>query len=200
MNEQTQRVMKEILARKDGKRPFLVAIDGGSAGGKSTMGAALARALDATLVHMDDFFLRPEQRTPERLAQVGGNVDYERFREEVLEPIRKKETVPYRPYCCRTGEIADGSRIAYKPLNIIEGSYSLHPFFGDLYDLRVFTESTPDRQRRHILERNGEAMLQRFVEEWIPKENAYFKKFRIREKCLIVPWPEDTGNPEKYKK
>ena len=76
MNEQTQRVMKEILARKDGKRPFLVAIDGGSAGGKSTMGAALARALDATLVHMDDFFLPGALRTPERLRQPGGNVHW----------------------------------------------------------------------------------------------------------------------------
>ena len=182
------------------KNPLFVGIDGMCATGKTTLGYYLKEQFDCNLFHMDDFFLRPEQRTPERLAQVGGNVDYERFREEVLEPIRKKETVRYRPYCCRTGEIADGSRIAYKPLNIIEGSYSLHPFFGDLYDLRVFTESTPDRQKRHILERNGEAMLQRFVEEWIPKENAYFEKFRIREKCLIVPWPEDTGNPEKYKK
>lgn len=28
---------------------------------------------------LDDFFLRMEQRTPERLREVGGNVDYERF-------------------------------------------------------------------------------------------------------------------------
>lgn len=175
------------------ERPLFVGIDGMCATGKTTLGYYLKEQFDCNLFHMDDFFLRPEQRTSERLSQIGGNVDYERFWEEVLEPIRKREAVWYRPYCCRTGEIADGSRVAYKPLNIIEGSYSLHPFFGDLYDLRIFTESTPDRQLRHILERNGETMLKRFVEEWIPKENAYFEKFGIREKCLIVPWAEDPG-------
>ena len=33
---------------------------------------------------MDDFFLRPEQRRPERFAEPGGNVDRERFAAEVL--------------------------------------------------------------------------------------------------------------------
>ena len=47
---------------------------------------------------MDDFFLRPEQRTKMRLAEIGGNVDYERFYREVLIPLKKKEPFAYCTY------------------------------------------------------------------------------------------------------
>ena len=73
----------------------------------------------------------------------------------------------------------------WQPLVIIEGSYSHHPYFGDAYDLRVFLEVTPPEQRNRILKRNGEFMLERFVNEWIPKENAYFEKFGIKNAAAI---------------
>ncbi len=170
--------------------PVLVGIDGMCATGKTTLGYYLKEQFDCNLFHMDDFFLRPEQRTQERMAEVGGNVDYERFYQEVLEPLTRGEEVLYRPYCCQTGKIGQAENTPYKRLNIVEGSYSLHPHFGDVYHLRIFTEGTPERQLQNIRERNGEEMLQRFVNEWIPKENAYFDQFRIREGCLIVPWTE----------
>ena len=71
----------------------VIAIEGGSASGKTTLGALLETLYDCTVFHMDDFFLRPEQRTPERYAEVGGNIDRERFLEEVLIPLRQKETI-----------------------------------------------------------------------------------------------------------
>ena len=30
--------------------------------------------------------------------------------------------------------------------------------------------------------------LIRFIEEWIPKENAYFEKFNIGQGCITVDW------------
>ena len=65
-------------------QPVLVAIDGPCASGKSTLGAALAELYCCPLLHMDDFFLLPQDRTPERLAKPGENVDHERFDREVL--------------------------------------------------------------------------------------------------------------------
>ena len=66
-------------------QPVLVAIDGMSASGKSTLGNLLKEKYQCNLFHMDDFFLRPEQRTKERLSEAGGNVDYKRFQEEILD-------------------------------------------------------------------------------------------------------------------
>lgn len=68
------------------KPRILVAIEGGSASGKTTLAALLGRIYDCQTFHMDDFFLRPEQRTAARLAEPGGNVDRERFFHEVLLP------------------------------------------------------------------------------------------------------------------
>ena len=46
----------------------LVAIEGRCASGKSTLAAQLSEHYNCPLIHMDEFFLRPEQRTPSRYA------------------------------------------------------------------------------------------------------------------------------------
>ena len=56
-------------AKAQDQSPVIVAIDGRCGAGKSTLAAVLAERLDANLIHMDDFFLRPEQRTPEYYAK-----------------------------------------------------------------------------------------------------------------------------------
>ena len=57
----------------------IVTIEGGSASGKSTLAEILCEVYGCNVFHADDFFLRPEQRTPARFAEVGGNLDRERF-------------------------------------------------------------------------------------------------------------------------
>lgn len=170
----------ELMRRKE---RVLVAIDGGSASGKTTLAGVLADVYGATVVHMDDFFLQPHQRTAERFAEHGGNVDRERFAEEVLEPLRKGERFMYRPYDCHAQEITAGREIAPGRLCIIEGAYSLHPELADAYDLKVLMRIDADSQRARILKRNGEKMLARFEREWIPLENAYFEKTDILRRC-----------------
>ena len=81
---------------------LLVAVEGGSASGKTTLAALLARVYDCSVFHMDDFFLRPEQRTGERLAEPGGNVDRERFAEEVLRPLTGGQGVVSSSLATRT--------------------------------------------------------------------------------------------------
>jgi len=67
----------------------IVAIDGNSGAGKTSLANQLQQIYPANVFHMDDFFLRPEQRTAARLQEIGGNVDYERFKVEVLDQIGK---------------------------------------------------------------------------------------------------------------
>ena len=69
------------------KNPVLLAVDGRCGGGKSTIAEMLADRYAASVIHIDDFFLRPEQRTMERLKEPGGNVDRERFMQEVALPL-----------------------------------------------------------------------------------------------------------------
>lgn len=174
------------------KQTVLVAIDGSCTSGKSTLAAALARELDCNVFHMDDFFLRSQQRTAERLAETGGNVDYERFREEVLRPLKTGVPFSYHPYDCSTGSLKAPVAVEPRPIAIIEGTYSQHPYFEDPYDLRVFLKVSPEVRQNRILQRPA-FLHRRFFEEWIPMEHRYFRDFSVEEKSDLVIWPADNG-------
>lgn len=91
----------------ENKSPFLIAIDGRCAAGKTTLTKRLSSILNCSVIHMDHFFLRPEQRTKERLAQAGGNVDRERFEKEVLKPLRAGKAFTYRAFDCHQMSLAE---------------------------------------------------------------------------------------------
>lgn len=168
-----------------GDAPVTVAIEGSSATGKSTLAVLLARIYDCNVFHMDDFFLQPHQRTPERFAQPGGNVDYERFFEEVLLPLCARKPFSYRPFSCATMSLADPVEVVPKQLSIVEGAYSMHPALRSCYDLSVFLKIDPQSQADRIRLRNGLEMLKRFLDEWIPLEKRYFEHFGIEQQCSL---------------
>jgi len=167
-------------------RPIILAIDGDCAAGKSTLAVHLAKTYAATVIPMDAFFLRPEQRTAARLAEPGGNIDYERFKTEVLIPLVANKPFTYRPYDCQTADFAPEITILPNRLHIIEGTYSLHPTLVDAYHLKLFLGISSDEQLCRIAARNGDAMLERFRDEWIPMEKCYFSHFGIKKQCDFV--------------
>jgi len=179
-------VFKRIDELLESKKTVTVAIDGGSASGKTTLAGLLSEVYDCNVFHMDDFFLPSERKTPERLAEPGGNVDYERFAEEVAAGIQSGGSFSYRPFDCKTGSYKDAVTVVPKALNIIEGVYSLHPKLSKNYDLKLFLKADKDTQIARILNRSGEAMLNRFVNEWIPLEKIYFTALGIEQSCDFV--------------
>ncbi|WP_310603905.1 hypothetical protein [Anaerosporobacter sp.] len=200
--EEHKLIMKEACARRFAKakeaidklliettkETILIGIDGKCASGKTTLGYYLKGVYDCNLFHLDDFFLQEHQRTKERLAQIGGNVDYERFKEEVMKPVCSGNDVIYRPYSCMEGKIKEEILVAKHRVNIMEGSYSLHPYFNDPYDVKIFMNINEKAQIENIRTRNGEERLQRFIAEWIPKETVYFETFHIAEGCIQIEW------------
>ncbi len=165
---------------------IIVGIDGRCGSGKSVLARWLQSEFDGNLFCMDDFYLRREQRTPARLAEIGGNVDYERFREEVMDPLLSGEEVVYRRFDCSTFTMQSPEIIPRKRLNLVEGSYSLHPYLGDVYDLRVFMTVDPETQLARIRRRSGEEKLERCRGEWIPKKEAYIRKFHPDKGALLI--------------
>ena len=161
----------------------LIAIDGRCAAGKTTLAAHLQEIWDCPVIHMDDFFLRPEQRTETRLRKPGENVDYERFLLEVMTPLRAGASFRYFPYDCQTKELAAPVSVTPKNIVIIEGSYSCHPALWENYDLKIFLSIDGESQLQRIRKRNGDAALNAFREKWIPLEELYFSAYRIEEHC-----------------
>lgn len=158
---------------------IIIAIDGMSGSGKSVLAQYLADIFDANLFHMDDFFLQTHEKTAIRLNTIGGNVSYERFNEQVIKPLMDNASFEYEIFNCQCGTFSMSPTVNPKRINIIEGVYSFHPYFGDIYDCKILLTVDCDEQKRRILNRNGEFMLNRFLTEWIPLENLYFNAIKI---------------------
>ena len=168
-----------VEARLSATDSMVLAIDGRSGSGKSELAECLHMLEGAAVAHMDDFFLPAQRKTPERLAQPGGNVDIERFAAEVLTPLRAGCPVCYRPYSCKLGTLQMAVSLPKARLTVVEGVYSLHPAGGFDYGMALYLTLPPQVQRQRILSRNGPAMLERYAAEWIPLEEQYFAAFRI---------------------
>lgn len=172
--------------REDNPGKCVVAIDGRCASGKTTLAEQLAVIVGAGVVHMDDFFLPPELRTDERLLEPGGNVHYERFRQEVLPALERGEEFSYRCFDCSKMTFGQERRVSGTGIVVVEGSYSCHPELGEYMAIRVFSDVESQEQQRRIAARDGEEVLAVFRERWIPMEENYFAAYKIRERAAIV--------------
>ena len=161
----------------------IIAIDGRSCAGKTTLSSLLSERLGAAVVHMDDFFLPAALRTPERLRSPGGNVHYERFKSEVL-PFLGKISFSYGVFDCSAMAITRETPVPAGAV-IVEGAYSLSPRFGKYWDLSVFMDIEPMAQRARLLSRSPEAVSD-FENLWIPMEEKYFSFFDIRRAADLV--------------
>ncbi|HHY10541.1 MAG TPA: hypothetical protein GX528_08250 [Firmicutes bacterium] len=173
----------------------VVAIDGNSGAGKSSLADLLQAVYGCPVLHMDHFFLTPSLRTAARLREVGGNVDYERFKKEAFDRIEQGKPFQYRIYNCQDESFSLSKELQPTWLTVVEGSYSLHPTLIDGYDLKIFLEVDETTQSARILARNGPRMHRRFINEWVPLENEYFEKMGIKEKSDIVI---NTADFEKF--
>ena len=186
LEEKTDSVLSYIERLSPEKERIMIAIDGRCASGKTTLAGMLKSRLDCNVFHMDDFFLRPEQRSEERLNKPGENVDHERFLSEVLIPLSRGEGFSYRPYDCKTRSLLSPIIVEPKRISVVEGAYACHPSLAEYYDLRIFSDVPPDEQIKRIIARNGKEGAERFASLWIPLEEKYFDAYNVAEKCHVI--------------
>jgi len=185
-----QYIFKTLADAVESKRragfKVALAIDGHAASGKTTLSKMLSEYFGAPVVHTDDFFLRPFQRTAKRYAEPGGNIDYERFSVEVMPHLSLHDGFEYRRFDCGKMALGDAVHIHENDVIIVEGTYACHERFIDAYDIRAMLTIDEKEQRRRILVRNGEARLDDFEKKWIPLEKEYFSHCAVAEKCDFV--------------
>lgn len=162
----------EKLARE--KTPAVIAIDGRCGSGKTSFAAVASESLvcSSNVVHMDDFYLPPERRAENWMDIPAGNMDLERFREEVLGPARAGETILCRAYDCQTGQMREAEPLE-EGLTIVEGTYSQHPTLAGCYDLKVFLTCEREEQTRRLRAREGD-YFPTFDRVWRALEERYF--------------------------
>ncbi|MBR5490733.1 MAG: GNAT family N-acetyltransferase, partial [Oscillospiraceae bacterium] len=86
-------ILEAMAKRSDG---CIVAIDGMSNSGKSSLAQALVKITGAGLVRTDDFLLPGGRRVVEQLGMPGGNLHYDMIVEEVLPHLRSDKAFNHR--------------------------------------------------------------------------------------------------------
>ena len=183
--------MKEVVAglvmmlqMQEGPiQPRILAIDGRCGAGKTTLAHWIQENTGCNVVSVDDFYLPLAQRTPERMAQPGGHIHWERLLSEVIHPLRRERAAVYRPYDCHTDRFLEEITLAPMFATLVEGAYSCLPELWPLYDIRIFLTIDPEHQLQRIEARSGKEGLAAFREIWIPREEDYFQTYQIPAHC-----------------
>ena len=153
-----------------------VGIDGFGATGKTTLAAAVARALPgAVVVHVDDLS-RPGVAGWER----------ERFVTQVLEPLRAGRPGRYQRWDWSSDAGAEWHDVAVGVPVVLEGVSSTDVRTGVPWDVRVWVEADREVRLARALERDGPAMLARWLDDWMPSEERYAAAQRPRDRADLV--------------
>lgn len=184
-------LLERITSLMNTRDHVVIAIDGQAAAGKTTVAKRIEKTFPASVIHMDDYFLPDEKRTPKRLEEIGGNVDYERFQFEVIDHL-KDDVIKSHAYDCGKKRLIRRPPTRKKRLLVIEGAYSHREEWVRHYDLRVVMTIDPTLQMRRIVERNGIELSKRFEQEWIVMENRYLKEESIIERADLNIHVRDT--------
>lgn len=175
----------ERLLRR-GKR-VVVAIDGRCGSGKSTLGGIMQHVLGGNLYHMDDFYLPGAARPANWESIPAGNMDLTRFRDQVLVPAHRGETVYYSSYDNINDRRRDPVACPPAALTVIEGSYSQHPMLTPYYDLKIFLTCQRSIQNARLQRRESKSgFYDEFQRYWIPMEERYHDHFRVPENADLL--------------
>jgi uridine kinase len=159
--------------------PILVALDGRSAAGKSTLAALVAPLVGAVVIDGDGFYSGGSAESWDAMSaedKVSHCIDWRRQR-PVLETLKRGESASWHPY---DWEADDGTLehmpvvCEAAPVIILDGVYSARPELADLFDLLVFLDAPTELRGERLIEREGEGYRQEWNARWDEAERWYF--------------------------
>jgi uridine kinase len=187
------RTLVEAVGRLQVDEPILIAIDGHSAAGKSTLAAEVARPLEAAVIDGDEFYAggTAEQWDAMTPAEKAAHcVDWRKQR-PVLEALARGEEARWHAYDWETGDgrLLEQPTIRPKaPVVILEGVYSARPELADLFRLRVLYDAPPGLRHLRWVNREGQGYYDNWARRWSEAEDWYFGHVMTRDRFdLVLP-------------
>ena len=174
-------------------KPLIVALDGRSAAGKSTLAARVAPMVEAKIIDGDDFYsggTAAEWDAMTAPEKVDHCIDWRRQR-PVLEVLSRGEAAAWFSYdwAADDGRLASQSTTC-EPARVVvlEGVYSARPELADLTDLRVLYDAPAEMRRERLVLREGEDYRVEWNARWDEAEKWYFGVVMPREAFdLVIP-------------
>ena len=191
INAVSSKIIDSILSlERINNKPILIAIDGGSGSGKSTVAGIISSQLNATLIATDDFYAAEiphegwiNRSHKERAADV---INWRSLKSLVLEPLMKGVPASWKAFDFNAGIRPDGTySIAlaatyYLPndLIILEGAYSCRPELSDIINLKILIDVPVEIRHERLQNREEKEFLIQWHERWDDPEEYYFREVR----------------------
>jgi len=189
MNSPEQMILKEMeRIRPKVRKPIVVALDGGSGAGKTTIAERLMRLADVALVRLDDFCqtVIPQSEWPHKTVEqrLNGVFDWSRVRSEALEPLRAGRPGRWHAFDFMRGLGKAGTyslkkemtEVAPAPTILLEGAYSASRPLRDLMDLAVLVDvQNRTRYLRTAARGDDTEFLAKWHAIWDEVEAYYFQ-------------------------
>jgi uridine kinase len=163
---------------KSNESMLLLAIDGPSASGKSTLAGQISKHFQqCTIIHVDDFYKTSLQRKNQISinTQHGIDFDLERLKQQVLEPIVLGKSANYQIYNWSSDRLTDTRTIKPSGLIIIEGIYSLRQDLQSYFDFKIWLEAPKKVCEERVLKRDqdGTGNYSNWKNDYRPAEEQY---------------------------
>lgn len=152
----------EVAAAHAGETVW-IGVDGRGAAGKSTFAARLAAESGRVhVVHVDDF---AGPRVP--------TWDHDRFERQVAAPLRDGRPARYQRWDWELDEAAEWHDIAAGSVVVVEGVSATRADVSVPWAVRVWVDAPRAVRLRRALDRDGASMMGRWLDDWMPSEEAY---------------------------
>jgi uridine kinase len=150
-----------------------VGVDGRGGSGKSTFAARLAAGSPrVAVVHVDDF-------SGPQVAEW----DWQRFESQVAAPLRTGRRARYQRWDWDRDAGAEWHGIPPGRVVVVEGVSATRVEVDVAWAVRVWVDAPREIRLRRALERDGPGKLARWLEDWMPSEEAYIARERPDERA-----------------
>jgi uridine kinase len=166
-----------VLRGRHGTR--WIGVDGKGASGKTALAARIAAALaGSVVVHIDDF-ARPDLR----------GWDRDRFVREVLQPLFAGRQGRYQRWDFDRNVGAEWHTVPTGIPVVVEGVSATDVRIGVPWDFTIWVEVPYEIRLARALERDGRHMMERWLTDWMPSEDAYEQEQRPQDRVDLVYRP-----------
>ncbi len=189
-------IVEAIRARPldDAVGVIVVALDGHSGAGKTTLAASIAEMLDVAVIHGDDFYRDMQDAERVQLSPQQGvdlYFDWQRLRAEAVTKLTRRERAQFRCFNWAKGYGLTDAAVTVEPSNVVvlEGVYSARPEFDDLVDLKVLVEVAQDEREVRRSERARTVSRDdphTWDARWDAAERWYFESVRLRDDFDLI--------------
>jgi hypothetical protein len=183
LSSETDPVAAAVAALEGRHGTCWIGVDGKGATGKTSLAARIAAVLPGSvIVHIDDF-ARPDLRGWER----------DRFVHQILQPLLAGQPGRYQRWDFDRNMGAEWHIVPVGVPVVVEGVSATDVRLGVPWDFTIWIEVPYKTRLAWILGRDGPAMMDRWLTDWIPSEDAYEEEQRPQDRVDLVYRPPLVG-------